>query len=377
MKHIRYILPAIFSICLVQAVVAETFFALKVLRRKVGEPFDVSMGRTLLKHEKGTVKEPIEFFKIDTGGIGKITAPNAWDLLALEVSRPDGHYKGLYQSFLIVIDTAGNTLFDEGLEAQFISFSPDGTRLAFIEVHFYHRMKDLPNYTTGVGVLDIATGEIDWIIQHPKPLDDFKSIHPLEDHPTRWFRNVLWGVDGRIYLVGLFDLYETDLETKEITKLNIPGQIAGVMSLSPDGHYILRGPHSPDDTVSSILELYDLRTEERVDDFLVEEFGRELRAPRFAIRARWFGDTGSILIADVKSRSYIDMYAGLKKDTVHFHELKLLNINDRTVRFSEENPTTIFYVENWMTRPGSYLFTQNGKVMQFPRDKLLKPLTGK
>lgn len=278
------------------------------------------------------------------------------------------------------IDTSGTVLFDADLEVIHSAWHPDGSKIA-VATGQHQPESDIGYFIERLGIIDLADSSIDWVV-----IDDLSSdgLEASFVSINRWMRDIFWASDNSLYAVGYGFLHKFDFDARKLVKTLVPGvEHKGKMQISPDGRFALWGPATYNNKAGRGLDVYEIETGKSFGELFTSPLGRPASYDYFnPIGAKWFGDEGALLVVSAAPRykRHDQMTPEEKKSgkKIKMFEaqstLKIFDINAGRVVYEETPPRTSFDTHPWKTTPGSYLVTENKKIMVFPKEELFPAL---
>lgn len=336
---------------------------------------DYDLTRTILRYDvNANIADTIH---VTESPVARMSFPSTMDKIMLELVGGYGGSSVIRPRSWRIIDTSGVILLETDINIKSFSFSPDGSRIAFI------MGTDAPEtdrgfYPDSLGILDIADGSIKWIVTNTAITE--KHHESIRD-PYLWMRKVLWSSAGGIYVVSIHYLYSLDTLTGTLLQSSIPGQRdeVGEFSISPDGKYFFETSFS-DNEFGRGVGVYNLNTEQPAGALIDSALGRQISARFYEYDTKWFGPDGARLIVQTRPRykrrsemTEAELRGSPQKIKLidEPERLVIIDFNLGKVIYEETPPKTNFFSTSpWQAWSGSLLVERDGRLMEFPLSEL-------
>jgi hypothetical protein len=332
-------------------------YSLRSAIKVSGEPIENADVRTLVRTSLEN-NESIELFSVvdASTALENISVSNDGSRIALSYnSGTDAHDEKTRQ--FIVLDYKGNILLELTLPVFLASFDPVGEKIAIVVGE--SEEEHLSGFSsTGLAILTISTGQIQWIL-HP-------SATEVGQIPA-----IDWIQSGEIYIMGWNNLQRVDIKSESVVPLNIPG-VCGESpvrpKISPDGMYVTVGPCG----LSDKIRLYDIRAQIERPELLSTSIDQQITNSEHEIYTQWCGDTGSVLLVEAMPRPVYD------KTTKSFKKpgsrwIRIVNIKSGEKLYKDDSPDKSFNENrgSFIKIPKNYtVIRESGKLKVFNKQGL-------
>lgn len=216
-----------------------------------------------------------------------------------------------------------------GKEMYEMSFSPDSKLLAVIIGE--DDRNEMRFTSTGLAFVDLQESSVDWLIE-AVGIDDRPSnwYRTSIDSLNWWIRDVLWMNDSTLLALSIVTGRVFNIRTGEVTwTFAVEGDCGiGIHKpmLSADGRFLVFGLCLQRDSRESEM-LYDLQERKFVTGFSEVAYGPDIVQDEWIVSAKWLGDTGSLLLIEMRPGVFFDETVGYRRPRQKPVHLRLIDVS--------------------------------------------------